>query len=205
MALAALTSGAGAAAAATAEPRTILVLGDSLSAGYGVPMGRGWVDLLAADLARRSPPLRVVNASVSGETTFGGLARLPALLDAHKPRLLVLELGANDALRGTDLGIVHDNLARLVALGRQAGARVLVLGMRIPPNYGPAYAEGFHALFARVARGRGVGLVPFLLEDVARERSLFQDDGIHPTEAAQPRLLARVLPALDRLLASPAR
>ena len=205
MALAALTSGAGAAAAATAEPRTILVLGDSLSAGYGVPMGRGWVDLLAADLARRSPPLRVVNASVSGETTFGGLARLPALLDTHKPRLLVLELGANDALRGTDLGIVHDNLARLVALGRQAGARVLVLGMRIPPNYGPAYAEGFHALFARVARGRGVGLVPFLLEDVARERRLFQDDGIHPTEAAQPRLLVRVLPALDRLLTSPAR
>jgi acyl-CoA thioesterase-1 len=194
----------GFAPAATVSP-TILVLGDSLSAGYGLPNGLGWVDLLTGQMARRQPAFKVINASISGETTFGGRERLPRLLREHRPAVLVLALGANDGLRGTELALTRDNLARLVAAGRAAGARVVVVGMRIPPNYGPAYTAAFFDMFAQVARAARAAHVPFLLEGMAERRDMFQDDGIHPVAAAQPRLLANVMLALEPLLTARAR
>lgn len=175
----------------------LLVLGDSLSAGYGVPAGKGWVDLLARRVADARPGWTVVNASISGETTFGGLDRLPALLDRHAPAVVAIELGANDGLRGTDLALTRDNLVAIVQKSRAAGARTLVIGMRIPPNYGPRYTERFFGLFGEVARGTGSGYVPFLLDGFAERRELFQDDGIHPAAAAQGMILDNVWPALE--------
>ena len=155
----------------------MLVLGDSISAGLGVPAGAGWVDLLPPEL----DGCEVVNASISGETTEGGKARLPALLQQHRPRLVVLELGGNDGLRGFSLALTRANLAAMIATAHDAGARVLLLGMRIPPNYGPRYAEGFHALFGELATQTGAALVPFLLEGIATDPALMQTDGVHPT------------------------
>lgn len=183
-----------------ADPPTILVVGDSLSAGYGLPPGTGWTDLLQRRLKERGFTHRVVNASISGDTTAGGRSRLPALLARHHPAIVVLELGANDGLRGGNLAVSRDNLVAMTAAAKAAGARPVIVGMQLPPNYGPAYTGQFDAMFAEVAKAQGVPLVPFFFDGFAKDRELFQSDGLHPTEAAQPKLLDNVWPTLERLL-----
>jgi len=178
----------------------VLVLGDSLSAGYGLPTGKGWVVLLSERMGREAPGFKVVNASISGDTTHGGRTRLAPLLERHRPVVVVVELGANDGLRGTDLGLTRAHLSAIVTASKTAGARVLVIGMRIPPNYGPDYTRRFHALFGEVAQASQSGLVPFLMEGFAERRELFQDDGIHPGMSAQPLMLDNVWPKLAPLL-----
>lgn len=178
----------------------ILVLGDSLSAEYGIARGRGWVALLEQRLAGRGSRYRIVNASISGETTSGGRARIADLLARHRPAVVVVELGGNDALRGLDLASSEGNLREILRRSREAGARSLVLGMMVPPNYGRAYAERFSAMFARVARAERAALLPFFLEGVAERLELFQPDRIHPNESAQPILLDNVWPQLEALL-----
>jgi acyl-CoA thioesterase I len=183
-----------------AAPNGLLVLGDSLSAEYGIGRGTGWVSLLSKRLADRGRPWTVINASVSGETTSGGLARLPQLLAKHQPAVVLIELGGNDALRGLPLATVEANLRQMVRLSKQAGARPLVAGMMMPPNYGRAYAEQFHATFRRVAEVEKVPLVPFLLEGIGENPDYFLPDRIHPTEAAQPIILDNVWPVLVKML-----
>jgi acyl-CoA thioesterase-1 len=185
-------------APAGATAGTVLVLGDSISAGYGVPAGSGWVALLSKAL--HADAMAVVNASISGETTEGGKARLPALLSSHRPSVVVLELGGNDGLRGFPLAVTRANLERMIKDSQGAGASVLLLGMRIPPNYGPRYTEGFHALYGDLAEAHGTALVPFLLEGIAGIPGNMQDDGIHPVAAVQPAILERVFPELRILL-----
>lgn len=189
----------GCAGAASAAAPVILVWGDSLSAAYGIPLEQGWVQLLQARLRDQGYPHRVVNGSVTGETTAGGLARLPDALARHRPGIVLLELGGNDGLRGLPLTQLRENLEALVARSRAAGARVLLFEMRIPPNYGPAYADGFQQAFAEVARGRAA-LVPFFLEAIATDPKWFLDDGIHPSVPAQPVLLDAVWPVLHSVL-----
>ena len=186
---------------ARAEAPVILVLGDSLSAGYGIPVEQGWVSLLQRRLAERGFPHQIVNASISGDTTSGGLSRLPAALERHRPALVILELGANDGLRGQPPVAMANNLARMIELSRQAGARVLLAEMRIPPNYGPLYAQKFQATFGELAKRYDIPLIPFLLEGVAGNPALTQDDGLHPRAEAQPRVLDNVWPTLEPLLA----
>ena len=197
--------GAGAAAAGwAASAPVILVLGDSLSAEYGLKRGSGWVALLEGRLAQEKIPARVVNASISGDTTSGGRARLPALLAQHKPTHVIIELGANDALRGLPLAGSEDNLARMTQMAQKAGARVLLVGMQVPPNYGSDYTNKFAGLFPKVAAQYHAGLVPFLLAGVADApdaRNLFQSDGIHPRAEAHPRILDNVWPELKKQLA----
>jgi acyl-CoA thioesterase I len=196
------TPGAASRAAAGTRGPSILVLGDSISAGYGIRMEEGWVALLQARLRKEGYGYRVVNASVSGETTTGGLTRLPRALRLNAPRIVILELGGNDGLRGLPLAETRSNLARMVELSSAAGARVLLLGMKIPPNYGPRYAQGFEQLFADIARERKLPLVPFFLDKVALEPGLMQDDGLHPTARAQPLMLDTVWPELRPMLRS---
>jgi acyl-CoA thioesterase-1 len=179
---------------------TILVFGDSLSAGYGLPQGSGWVDLLQRRLQRDKPGFEVVNASISGETTLGGRNRIDAALNAHRPAVVIIALGANDGLRGNHLDDTRRNLIAMVKACRNAGARVLLVGMRIPPNYGPVYTRRFESLFAEVARQQNVALVPFMLDGFADRRELFQSDGIHPAAAAQPRILDNIYRRLHTLL-----
>lgn len=186
-----------------AAERTLLVLGDSLSAEYGLPRGAGWVALLEQRLAQQKRTLRVVNASISGETSYGGRSRLAALLAQHKPAIVVIELGGNDALRGLALEATRDNLAWMAQQSRQAGARVLLLGMQMPPNYGADYARRFAALYPQVARSEKTALVPFFLRGVADgpdPARWFQSDRIHPNTAAQPLMLDNVWPELKKLL-----
>ena len=190
----------GAPDGAAAGAGTIVVLGDSLSAGYGIRPEQGWVTLLGQRLQQEGYGYRVVNASVSGETTDGGLARLPRVLAAHHPAVVVVELGANDGLRGLPIAEMRHNLERIVAGAQAAGARVLVIGMRMPENYGADYTTRFAASFADVARARKAALVPFLLERVALDEGSFQADGMHPVAAAQPKLLETVWPQLQALL-----
>jgi acyl-CoA thioesterase I len=178
----------------------ILVLGDSLSAAYGIPSELGWVALLNNRLLPQPSGWIVHNASISGETTDGGLRALPGLLTKLKPAVVIIELGANDALRGFPLETTRQNLNQLVELSQKAGSRVLLVGMHIPPNYGPRYTQGFHALFQDVATAKKVPLVPFLLDGVATDASLMQDDRMHPNEKAQARLLENVWPGLAPLL-----
>jgi acyl-CoA thioesterase-1 len=184
----------------------ILVLGDSLSAEYGLVRDRGWVRLLEQRLAEQRitaegrSQYSVVNASISGETTSGGRTRLPALLKNHRPAVVIIELGANDGLRGLSLDSMRANLRAMVVASQQAGARVLLVGMRIPPNYGRAYTERFHASFADLSRELKTGLAPFLLDGIAEDLSMFQPDRIHPNEKAQPKLLDNVWPHLLPLL-----
>jgi acyl-CoA thioesterase-1 len=178
----------------------ILVLGDSLSAGFGLPRQSGWVRLLEQRLGELGYPHRVVNASQSGETTAGGLTRLPALLKRLSPAVLILELGANDGLRGLSLQEIDANLTRLVRLGKAAGADVLVLGNRLPPNYGTAYTDRFQAVFKTVSEREQVALVPRLLAGVADDWGLMQSDGMHPNARAQPRMLDNVWPGLAPLI-----
>lgn len=191
------------ATGAPLPPRRLLVLGDSLSAEYGLPRGRGWVALLEARLLASAPATTVVNASVSGETTSGGRARLPALLDKHRPTHVVIELGANDALRGLPLETTREHLRAMARLAQSRGAKVLIAGMQVPPNYGKRYGDDFAALFAQVAQAEQAALVPFLLAGVADAPDAdaqFQPDRIHPVAAAHPRILANVWPVLAPLL-----
>jgi acyl-CoA thioesterase-1 len=186
---------------ASAETPVILVFGDSVSAGYGLTrVEQGWVALLQTRLKQQEYVYQVVNASVSGETTAGGVARLPRALTLHQPRIVILELGGNDGLRALPIAQMRTNLARMVDLATAAGAKVLLLGMRIPPNYGPDYTEQFRSSYSDLARGKKLPLVPFLLNDVALVPQLMQADGIHPNELGQPRLLDNVWPALEPLL-----
>ena len=183
---------------------TVLVVGDSLSAEYGLKRGSGWVALLEQRLAKEGLAARVVNASISGDTTSGGRSRLPALLRQHKPTHVVIELGGNDALRGLPLSMTRDNLAAMARAAKVAGARVLIVGMQVPPNYGRQYGADFAAAFATVAKSEGAALVPFLLKGVADgpdATALFQADRIHPSEAAHPLMLDNVWPVLKPLLA----
>jgi acyl-CoA thioesterase-1 len=186
-----------------ARSATIVVLGDSLSAEYGLRRGSGWVALLEKKLAKESIAAKVVNASISGDTTSGGRARLPAVLEQHQPTHLIIELGGNDALRGLSLQASEDNLDQMTKSAQKAGAKVVLVGMQVPPNYGAAYGERFAGLFAQVARANDAALVPFLLKGVADgddPTRLFQSDRIHPVAEAHPIMLANVWPALRKLL-----
>ena len=179
----------------------ILVYGDSISAGYGLSrLDEGWVALLRTRLQKKGYGYEVVNASITGETTAGGLARLPRALAAHHPAVVLLELGGNDGLRALPLEQMQENLERMIELARQSGARVVLLGMRIPPNYGPRYTDRFHATFAALAARDHVAFVPFLLERVALDPERMQADGVHPNAAAQPELLDTLWPVLEPLL-----
>lgn len=187
-------------ASAYSASKTVLVLGDSLSAEYGLARGAGWVALLEKQLAAEKLDAAIVNASISGETTSGGLARLPALLNQHKPGIVIIELGANDALRGLQLAASAKNLHAMIAAAQQAGAKVLLAGMQIPPNYGREYAERFSGMYPKLAKEQKVALVPFFLDKVVENDSLFQSDRIHPTAEAQPIILKNVWPHLKPLL-----
>lgn len=187
------------AAAPAAEP-VLLVSGDSLSAAYGMQLEHGWVALLQQRLRKQGYPHRVINTSISGETTAGGLARLPQALAEHKPQIVLIELGANDGLRGKPLEQMRANLKKMIALSRKAGAKVLLFEMRLPSNYGPQYTEGFRRSFEQVAQQEKVSLVPFFLTPIALKRDSFQSDGIHPTQTVQPQLLEAVWPTLEPML-----
>ncbi|MGB7739857.1 MAG: arylesterase [Steroidobacteraceae bacterium] len=189
------------AADAPAATPTILVLGDSLSAGYGIRVEQGWVALLQARLRAKGYVHRVVNASSSGETTGGALARLPRALATQRPVIVIVELGGNDGLRGLPIADIRRNFEAIIRSSQQAGARILLVGMKIPPNYGPAYTRDFYGLYGDLARRYKLPNVPFLLANVAPNEALFQEDGIHPTAAAQPRLLDEVWPHLQPMLA----
>lgn len=179
---------------------TIVVLGDSLSAGFGLEIRESWVSLLQQRLRDEGYGYSVVNASISGDTTAGGLARLPRVLERHRPRIVILELGGNDGLRGLPVPRLRANLDQMISLAAQAGARVLLTGIQIPPNYGPQYARAFAEAFPAVARERGVPLIDFILRDVALDPDLMQADGIHPNAAGQPVILETVWPVLAELL-----
>ena len=186
-----------------ANQPTILILGDSLSAEYGIARGTGWVALLAAQLSKDSSPWQVMNASISGETTAGGLARLDSILKQHKPKLVVIELGGNDALRGFSLRTTEDNLVRMVKACQAVQAKVLLVGMQVPPNYGASYAKEFTQMFARVAKEQKASLVPFMLQgvaDTADPTAMFQPDRIHPTAKAHPIILGNIWPVLKKML-----
>jgi acyl-CoA thioesterase-1 len=199
-----LALGSVASAAAPAQ-RTIVVLGDSLSAGYGIKVEQGWVRLLEQRLASEGYGYRVVNASVSGETTQGGLARLPRALETHKPAIVIVELGGNDGLRGLQLAASRDNLSKIIEKARSAKAQVLLVGMMIPPNYGPRYGEEFREMFVALARKYSLAFVPFLLDQVALKPELMQADGIHPNAAGQPQILENLWPRLKPLLVAPGK
>ncbi len=187
-------------APAAAPQKTVLVMGDSLSAGYGLAASEGWVSLTADRIAEAKPGWRVVNASISGETTAGGAARIVDAVVRHKPAVVVIELGANDGLRGLPLRDMKRNLARMIGASQSVGAKVLLVGMRIPPNYGPEYTRGFERTYTDLAELFDVALLPFLLQPVATERASFQNDNLHPVAAAQPKLRDHVWTALEPLL-----
>jgi len=179
---------------------TLLVVGDSISAGFGLDTQQGWVDLLDERLKGQGSDLEVVNASISGDTSSGGLARLPALLAEHQPELVIIELGGNDGLRGQPPEQLQQNLAAMIADSRQQGAKVLLLGMQLPPNYGARYTSAFAKVYSDLAATTGVPLVDFFLQDVGGQPQLMQADGIHPNAKAQAQLLENVWPALEPLL-----
>ena len=179
---------------------SVLVFGDSLSAGYGLDRGEGWVSLLRERLDTSDRDVEVVNASVSGETTAGGRGRLDAALKRHEPDVVVLELGGNDGLRALPIKTMKDNLAAMIDTSRASGAKVLLLGMRIPSNYGKRYADQFHQAFVDLADETDVAFVPFFLEDIANDRGNFQNDGVHPNAQAQPAMLDAVWPKLAPLI-----
>ena len=188
-----------------AADHTILVFGDSLSAAYGIRAEQGWVALLGQRLQAQGYGYEVVNASVSGETSEGGLQRLPRALQLHHPGLIILELGANDGLRGLPIAAAKDNLMKMVQLAQSAGARVLLVGIRIPPNYGPRYTSEFAAVYPDVAKQYGLPLVPFLLEKVALDPTLMQEDGLHPNARGEPLVLDTVWQGLEPLVKSGAK
>lgn len=183
-----------------AQSSKVLIVGDSLSAEYGLPRGTGWVKLLEDRLKNNHASWQVVNASISGETTAGGQTRLPLLLKIHQPRVVVIELGANDALRGLQLPATEQNLRKMIQTSKQSGAKVLLLGMRIPPNYGQDYTNKFFGIYGKLATAEQVELLPFFLERVATRMDLFQADRIHPNVMAQSIMLENVWPKLEPLL-----
>jgi acyl-CoA thioesterase-1 len=185
---------------ALANEQKILVLGDSISAAYGMSLEQGWVAQMATALQVQYPQASVINASISGETSAGGLRRLPALLEEHAPGVVMIELGANDGLRGYPLQTLKNNLASMVTLAQQAGAKVVLLPMEIPPNYGPRYTSGFRNTYQEIAADTDSLLAPFLLDGVATDPKLIQPDGLHPTVEAQPLILGNVLPTVTRAL-----
>ena len=185
---------------AQAQEHRILVLGDSISAAYGMSLEQGWVALLEAQLGTDTTPVEVVNASISGETTAGGLRRLPELLTLHEPTIVVIELGPNDGLRGYPLDRLQTNLQQLVTLSQEAGASVVLVPMEIPPNYGSRYTAGFRDSFTDVAASTGVALAPFLMEGVATDPEMMQADGLHPTVKAQPLMLQNILPTIKAVM-----
>jgi len=179
----------------------VLVVGDSLSAAHNIPAASGWVNLLQQRVKQQiTPPPAVINASISGETTAGALTRLPGLLEKHRPSVVVIELGGNDALRGLTPAQLRGNLEKMIVASQQAGAKVLLLGIDVPPNYGPAYRQRLRQTYAELAKAYKVPLLPFLLEGVALKPNLMQADGLHPTAAAQPQVLENVWPLLKPLL-----
>ena len=184
---------------ADTQPK-VLVFGDSLSAGYGIDESRGWVPLLAARLIEQNYSYEVINGSVSGETTTGGLSRLPAMLTTHEPQVVILALGGNDGLRGLPLASIRQNLGEMVRLAKKSGARVLLAGIQIPPNYGPRYTGPFFQQYEDIANQQGVALVPFLIDGIPQQPELMQNDGIHPRAEAQSMILDNVWPVLEPLL-----
>jgi len=188
------------ATSSLANANNLLVLGDSLSAAYGIPQNSGWVQLLADDLKQQQSAYRVINASISGETTAGALARLPALLSEYQPAIVIIELGANDGLRGFPIKTLRGNLSELVTLSQQANAKVLLTGIHIPPNYGSRYTSQFYDSYALLSEQHQTLLVPFLLEGIATEPAMMQADGLHPVASAQPRILQNVMSYLKELL-----
>lgn len=189
-----------AAASAHSAPKTVLVLGDSLSAEYGLSRGSGWVALMEQRLREQHIEASVVNASVSGETTSGGRTRLAALLAKYQPALVIIELGANDGLRGLPVAAAEANLRAMADAARKADARVLLIGMRMPPNYGRNYAEQFYAMYGTLSKELKLPLVPFMLDGIADQPQLFQADRLHPTAAAHPIILATIWPTLQKTL-----
>jgi acyl-CoA thioesterase-1 len=187
-------------ASAADAPRKVLVLGDSLSAAHNIPVEAGWVRLLDARTLKMAAPWTMVNASISGETSLSGRNRLPALLDKQRPGVVVIELGANDGLQGLPLGKLADNLDAMVTAATNSGARVLLLGIELPVNYGPQYRDGLRRVYADAAKKHGVALLPFLLDGVALNPALMQDDGLHPTAAGEPRVAENVWKALSPML-----
>lgn len=184
---------------ATAKPHTLVIMGDSLSAGYGIKVEEGWVHLLQQEL-NKTQQTKVINASVSGETTSGGLTRLAAVLSQHKPDIVILELGGNDGLRGQPLNIMQENLQKMISASQAAGAKVILAGMQIPTNYGPRYTKQFKEIYPALAEQHKISLIPFLLDGVATHKHLIQQDGIHPNADAQPIILNNVLPVLMPLI-----
>jgi acyl-CoA thioesterase-1 len=185
---------------AAAATRPLLVLGDSLSAAHNIPIESGWVHLLETRIEQSKHPRPIVNASISGETTAGGLARLPKLLDANKPALVVIELGANDGLRGLPLDEIKHNLDSMIRASRDAGAAVVLIGIELPINYGLQYRDGLRAIYRDLAAEFNLPFVPFLLDGVALNPDLMQDDGLHPKAAGEPKVLDNVWPAIERAL-----
>ena len=192
--------GAVAQVASTPATRTVLVLGDSLSAAHNIPIESGWVSLLDARLSKMVPKATAVNASISGETSLSGRNRLPALLQKYHPSVLVIELGANDGLQGLPLQALKDNLSAMIDVAQKAKIRVLLLGIELPVNYGPQYRDGLRAVYADLAKSKRTGLVPFLLAAVALDPAMMQDDGLHPVASAEPKVLDTVWPQLQPLL-----
>jgi len=180
--------------------KTIVVLGDSLSAEYGLARGKGWAALLEQRLQQKKIPATVINASISGDTSSGGKSRLPALLEKHHPDIVIIELGGNDALRGLSLKASEDNFKAMIEMVKKQRSKVLLAGMRIPPNYGPDYSERFFAMYGKLAKANQITLVPFLLEGIAEKENLFQPDRIHPIAEAHPAILENVWPHLQPLL-----
>jgi len=184
----------------TASAKSLVVLGDSISAGYGIEVSQGWVTLLQKQLETHNPPYTVHNESISGDTTAGGLARINPALQRHQPDVVIIELGANDGLRGLSPALIKSNLVELVHRAQKAGANVLLLSMRIPPNYGKRYTDMFYGIYPSVAKELNVTYVPFILEDVALVNDLMQADGLHPNAKAQPVIVEKIWPQLEPLL-----
>ena len=189
-----------ASASAYSAPKTVLVLGDSLSAEYGLARGTGWVALMDQKLKKEKIDVAIVNASISGETTSGGRSRLPALLSQHKPDVVVIELGANDGLRGQPVAAAQANLTSMIEMAHKNKARVLLVGMRMPPNYGRDYADKFYGVYGKLSKEWKAPLVPFMFEGIADQPQLFQADRLHPTAQAHPTILKNIWPQLSPLL-----
>ncbi|MEX2468816.1 MAG: arylesterase [Pseudohongiellaceae bacterium] len=186
--------------ASESDSRRLLVFGDSLSAAYGIDEASGWVILLEEKLVEADYAWKVINASVSGETTTGGVARLPAMLETYRPDIILLELGGNDGLRGLPLPTIRANLEQMITMAQTAGARVILAGIQIPPNYGPRYTIPFFQQYQEIAEQENVPLIPFLIDGIPQQPQLMQDDGIHPTAEAQPMIVHNVWPVLESLL-----
>jgi len=190
----------GVAEAGSIDLKKILIVGDSISASYGINPKSGWVNLLANKITQEKIPYQVINASISGDTTINGVNRLPALINKHKPDIVIIELGGNDGLRGIQINVIQNNLERMIKASRINGAKILLAGMKIPPNYGRRYTQSFHQIYLNLADKYSISLVPFMLEGVGGQASLMQADGIHPTAKAQPLIVETVWKYLSLML-----